>query len=378
MKARLTIYILLLITVVLLAACNPNEKEVNESKNDYEIHQVEEKVIIPRVELIAGVLSQTTLRDKYGPEGDGSEYYRELESFFSEYEDHEAIRIAQKLVSNNFESGSQLSYVMTLGDLPNLKRDNSYCYYLLRKVRDEKLFEAYRKALIDLAEVSNFEAFYKSHEDLYMDILEDEQEKMNFDEVRSWMEAFYGDSKEQYCTIFAPGIFPVGGNSITTFSEDGSESNYQVIRATGEGEINPRFTDHIYSLTIHEFGHNYINPIVDTNKELIDEYKLVQLYTPVRFDMKETNYGHPMVFLNEQIIRAVTICGVNELIGEEAAIIDRELNIDRGFYLTDYTVEQIKHYQANRDLYPTFNDFVPVLLENYHKDKKELIELTRQ
>jgi len=31
----------------------------------------------------------------------------------------------------------------------------------------------------------------------------------------------------------------------------------------------------------------------------------------------------------------------------------------------EYTIEQIEYYQDNRDKYPTFDDFIPYLLQKY-------------
>lgn len=60
--------------------------------------------ILPRVELLSGVLTQTTWMKENGPYTNGNEYFRELEKFFSKYKDHPAIKIAQKLTDRGFYS----------------------------------------------------------------------------------------------------------------------------------------------------------------------------------------------------------------------------------------------------------------------------------
>jgi len=55
-----------------------------------------------------------------------------------------------------------------------------------------------------------------------------------------------------------------------------------------------------------------------------------------------------------------------------------EIETLTGFYLTEFTVEQLKYYQANRDQYPDFAQFVPYLLEQYKQHQEELLDLTRK
>ncbi|MEJ6952180.1 hypothetical protein [Natronospora cellulosivora (SeqCode)] len=44
--------------------------------------------ILPRMELLAGVLIQTTWINRRGPQGEGNYYFQDLHNFFSEYQDH--------------------------------------------------------------------------------------------------------------------------------------------------------------------------------------------------------------------------------------------------------------------------------------------------
>ncbi|MGI6645214.1 MAG: hypothetical protein ACOX5D_00795 [Limnochordia bacterium] len=76
--------------------------------------------ILPEMELLAGVLTQTTWMERRGPRGPGNEYYRALKEFFAEYQDHEAVAIAQRLTERGFTYDAPPALICHLGPLPEL------------------------------------------------------------------------------------------------------------------------------------------------------------------------------------------------------------------------------------------------------------------
>lgn len=90
--------------------------------------------------------------------------------------------------------------------------------------------------------------------------------------------------------------------------------------------------------------------------------------------MRDMAYPNVHVFMNEQVLRAVTSLAARDLYGEAdyKAAVDREQA--SGFYLTKLVVEELEVYRASRDRYPRFTDFVPDLLGSLEKYQAERVK----
>lgn len=75
----------------------------------------------PEMELLGGVLSQTSWIKNHGPAGFGNEYFRALQTFFAPYKNHEAVRIAEALTKSGFTYDAPPGFVCHLGPLPELE-----------------------------------------------------------------------------------------------------------------------------------------------------------------------------------------------------------------------------------------------------------------
>ncbi|HKM42936.1 MAG TPA: hypothetical protein VJZ70_02985 [Limnochordia bacterium] len=118
--------------------------------------------ISPEMELLAGVLSQTSWIDNRGPQGQGNEYFRALQEFFTDYRKHEAVQIAEKLTKGGFTYDAPPAFICHLGSLPNLDLEYEYSEYLVGRAGGKKDLEEFRLALIDLAQKANFLSFFQT------------------------------------------------------------------------------------------------------------------------------------------------------------------------------------------------------------------------
>lgn len=373
MKRKYIYLILSLLVVVLIVLFNDLAKynDMSESQNIFNEINIE---TLPRIELLAGVLSQTSWMDERGPQGKGNKYFQELQLFFSEYKEHEAIKVAEELTQKGFAYDAPINFIFSLSELPKLN-SNGYSNYLVMRAGDEEILEKFRVALIDLANESNFlDDFYKkniNNYNRYMDLVGN-----NFDRelIVKWMEDFYGYLKDEYHMVITPGMFPVGGHG-AIIKKNNKEVVYQLVRETGISEGEPEFQKDIPLLALHEWGHSFINPAVEQQKDKIDFYNLQKFFVPVEEIMGKQAYNNVYVFLNEQILRAVTIIAIRDMFKTDLWANQIEYHKDRGFYLTEFTIEQIDYYIDNRDKYKTFNEFIPYILLKYHENEDILLSL---
>lgn len=323
--------------------------------------------ILPRVELLSGVLSQTSWMHTRGPYGKGNNYFRDLQRFFSAYKDHEAIIIAEELTKMGFIFDAPLTFILSLGEIPILAKDTSYSDYLIRRGGGEDNLEKFRIALADLAVESGFEKFFELHRTDYKQYIEKSVKGVDFDKIIKWIEDFYGWRGNEFHIVFAPAMFPGGGYGPEIIKPNGDKIFYQVVREGGGSESEPEFNlgeNYLEDLTIHEWSHSYVNPTFGPFIELMEEGYLFELFKPVEAKMNNMAYGHVGTFYNEQIIRAITCIALEDLYGIDIKS-SSMLEKSQGFYLTDYTIELLKHYKQNRDKFKTFKDFAPILLKKY-------------
>jgi hypothetical protein len=116
------------------------------------------------------------------------------------------------------------------------------------------------------------------------------------------------------------------------------------------------------AILIHEFNHSFVNPLLDNsaNAALIEKVgqKLFQWSQP---EMESQAYTDWRIVINESIVRAAVFVYMkdNGLINRGTGDFLFEEMWRRGFHWTPELVETLHHYAANRDNYPTLNDYYP-------------------
>lgn len=331
--------------------------------------------ILPEIELLAGVLSHTSWMNRRGPRGIGNEYFRELQTFFANYKDHKAIKIAEELTKKGFAYDAPPNFILSLGPLPKLKPINGFSEYLLGRAGGRNHLESFRKELVKLAAESKFISFYQKHRPFLEEVLKSSAQDFNGTKVITWLQEFFGSQGDEYHLVFAPAFFRGGGYAATIDTRDGRKIIYQVIRENGTSIKKPEFYDTrvLEELSLHEWGHSFVNPALDKHSSLVDS--LIDLFKPVETEMKQIAYGSHHIFFNEQVLRAAVILAIEDLYGQAEVQKCLEQEQATGFYLTEFTLEQLRYYQKNRAKYPTFIGFAPYLLNCYEQKKEDLLLL---
>lgn len=335
-------------------------------------------VISPRVELLAGVLSQTSWIENRGPKGKGNKYYCDLKEYFSKYKNHKAVQIAEKLTIAGFTYDAPLNYVLSLKEPPSLQHEGEYTDYQISRSGGKKNLEEFTAALNDLSREMDFPSFFESHRAELQGYVDKSVKEFGAEKVLNWLKNFYGevDNKGDFYLVFAPAMFPNGGYAASIPDSTGKLTVYQIIRENGvsENDVNfPKGTD-LELLALHEWGHSYVNLSLQANNSLLEKYQINKLYKPVEERMKKMAYGVYTTFMNEQVLRSAVAVAAKELYGESKYETILKYEKNNGFYLTEFTVEQLDYYSKNRDKYKDFKDFVPYLLEQYNKNMDKLLE----
>lgn len=327
--------------------------------------------ISPEMELLAGVLSQTTWIERRGPEGSGNEYYRALYEFFTPYRDHQAVKLAQGLTDRGFTYDAPPAFIVHLGPLPELELAHEYSAYLIKRAGNRDRLEEFRLALKDLAAESRFLDFYTAWQPYLADIVAECSIDFNPQAVRVWLEEFFGWQGSEFHLILAPAMFPGGGYGATVTTAEGEMIAYQITREWGISATMPQFQTgrSLEQLTIHELGHSFVNPSLEAHPHRVR--KLKPLLYRVREEMRSQAYGDIGSFLNEQVLRAAEVLAAKDLYGVAEAKATLQYNEARGFYLTQFVVEQLEYYRSNREQYPTFRDYAPYLFARLEHSQRQ-------
>lgn len=320
--------------------------------------------ISPQLELLSGVLAQTEWIKLRGPRGEPSRYFKELQAWFSGFHSHHSVKLAGEFTRRGFTYDAPPAFALHLGALPELPLAYPYSEYLIKRADGQARLEEFRQALCDLARESDFPRFFLNHRKDY----DRWCESTCFERGKAvaWLERFYGSAGGEFRLVLAPAMYPSGGYGATVTSADGRKTVYQVVRVAKDEKGVPVFPkgDGLMALSLHEWGHSYVNPALEAHAERIQ--RLGSLYEPVRAVMKKQAYGTIAVFFNEQVLRACTLFAWEEggVLPVAAAKQQLAAEENRGFYLTAKIVSWLRdEYLRNRNAYADFSSFVPTLLD---------------
>jgi hypothetical protein len=378
-KAIFTILLILILPGLIITAQKMADAVLTNYNQNAVMRQLSENVyaeILPRVELLAGVLSQTSWMDRMGPEGNGNTYFVELRKFFEKYKDHPALETAEELTEEGFSYDAPLNFILNRGPLPTLE-GSKYSEYLIDRADGEKILEEFRLALKKLSDKSGFLKFFKNHDLMLNQVLDSTIKGFEAVRITNWLHEYFGYKGDEFHLVFAPSMFPGGGYGASG-EVDGKKVVYQVIRTDKKNQGIPLFPtkNELAELTFHELGHSFVDPAIDEFNELLEEYDLEDLFDPVEDKMRQMAYPNLNRFLNETHVRAMTILAMEDYTGKNYDI-DKSLEKERerGFYFIDYTFSKMKEYKNNRRSYKTFKEWMSELLMNYRDDKEALLEL---
>jgi hypothetical protein len=120
--------------------------------------------ILPSLELLSGVLSQTSWIERRGPQGAGNRYFQALKEFFAPYREHDAIQFAEALLKRGFTYHIPPTFVLHLSPMPEFVPLHDYDDPgLLQRAGGRHSLEFFRHALKKLAEESHFLEFFDQY-----------------------------------------------------------------------------------------------------------------------------------------------------------------------------------------------------------------------
>ena len=311
--------------------------------------------IDPRIELMYAVMCSTTswAEDEF-TELD-FEYKDEFCNHFSEYKDHEAVKMADLLIKDEGQKKLfrlKVSLFMLCHTKPpefKLREGESLGLMINSNgFEQEANWAKFSGLLRQYIKDTDFMKFYYQHDEFYKTVSINSNH-LKIENSLSILENYYG-IKRKFTTILAPlanHSLTVGRTpAVTIFSPTKVENNL------------PVFEDENYRC-MRSLSHGFVHPIIYEHMDEVNKYQ--KLFRPIQGKIREV-YPEWHRFLNAQIIEAVLARYILHTEGAENAIKYVHTQYSRGFIYTEPLYYKLAEYAENRDKYHSFEDFFPEIL----------------
>lgn len=287
-------------------------------------------------------------------------YKTDALEYFGKYKNHNAVVLAKALVEKGFVADYAVSWLFQFSDFPEFARTGTVSFPFAKRPLPADSLELFRKELIRFYTETECEFFFKTQEGFYQTMVAAVRDSFSRKDIIPVIETYFGIKKSaEYEVILSP-LMHSGG-----FAIERSDKN-ALYALVGPGAVKDSFPefDKVFleqDLVIHEFSHNYANPIVE---QFMAETKKLEkdLFPAVREKVEQEGYASWESFMFELIVRATTIRIVENVYGTEAAaeLIDYETSV--GFEYVTAIADELKTYEAQRDKYPTLVEFYPNII----------------
>lgn len=299
-------------------------------------------------------------------------------NYFQEYKDHDAVQKLAILVKRTGIDGP-VGLMLHYAELPHISIRHELNENTLKSFSEtgdvndgRREINEFIEAFTDFYIQSNVEAFLAKHNSYYQKAIEDIKKNLPAEGFIETLEMYYGKQNKAYILNPSPVLFPgfgfgkriVTDDRLVVFNtfgpfpssfENNSEFHYHFDNA-----------DKIRDLSVHEFGHSFVNPITELpeNKKLIEQY--AYLFEPLKEHMGKQGYRTWWICVTEHLVRLGEIrIALAMQDNKTADKLRHDYTKQRHFVYLPYLEAKIAEYENNRDKYPGFNDFLPLLLNAF-------------
>lgn len=247
-------------------------------------------------------------------------YLRDLDAHFAPFASHPAVEMTREMRrAHGISYNAPLTLAIQLDDaLRPAGRLSPLPAGVDARWKDAPVDEYVARAR-DFAEASDLEGFLRAEsaytskvEQAFRDFLADKP-------VLAWFDGVFG-RRANATYLVAPGLLTGKWNyGLHAVRPDGAEVVVQVMNLEGadaNGLPHPGETTH--GLLAHELAHTYVNPIVEARLDALKDVAL-PAFESVHEAMARQTYGTETIFLDESVVRAVTVLYLRENAGEDAA-----------------------------------------------------------
>ena len=296
--------------------------------------------------------------------------YAEItEQYFGEYKTHKLITFAEKLrKEKGISHDAVMSMAVHLDDSLNPRIEFEKSSLDKRWSKDDAA--TFVKLLQQFYKDAKCEEFFKKSEKMYHEAairFLHVYDLIDFD----WYVSFYGEKpSEKFNITLALGV----GDTIYSVEYknniSGEREVYMFLGAGGTDNTGmveyDSYINLYYTTLVHEFGHSFVDPLIDKHKELFmaNGEKIFKLLEP---EMRMQGFDNWKTMLNEALVRASVVKYLKAHDFEKNMIENLlQHELINSFLWIRPLVDVLEKYDSQRNDYPTIASYIPTLAQSYN------------
>ncbi|MDO3695972.1 DUF4932 domain-containing protein [Wenyingzhuangia sp. chi5] len=304
----------------------------------------------------------------------------------------ETAKLHDTLISFGYGNDAMMEVLLEQPEFDLLQRPSDFKFSQThlkgnKKKILENIISNYLQVLYNFYHTENIDDFFKKNTYFYNGAIHEVQTHIpkGFTDA---IEKYYGDSREKYVVLVSPMmIWPIENNEGRgigpTVQKDGKKNVYEIMSPYVQIPINSTkkkydqfgfdYQPRARVLTIHEFGHSFVNSELENYHKQIDNSS--RLFTK-KLEKKMNSKG--IQTWNVYVIESLVRLG-------EIRIAEIQKDKERADYLRNYHTnlehfiflpqleEKIIEFENDRKKYPMWKDFIPELLNVFENGTPEFI-----
>jgi uncharacterized protein DUF4932 len=322
----------------------------------------------PRVELMS-VIFRLAGNPEYN-QGRVPRYNAAIDSHFASVRDHPAVLLARRLrEANDVSYDAVMSMAVHVQDADTLKervpfdRPGITLDARWQGAEARPFLEAARRFVVD----SRFREFTQSQQELYhltsarLRLLVERQ--VDF----TWFDRFFRTLPGAHF-VLVPGLANGDGNYGPRIRADnGSEEFYAILGVADVDSAGlPHFAEGMIPTVVHEYNHSYVNPVTARHAASFEK-AATRVFAAVADPMRRQAYGDWKTMINESLVRAAVARYILAHRGSQAANDEVQEQRANRFLWMPELVALLGEYQRERGRYPTFDAFMPRIVEYFDR-----------
>ena len=321
------------------------------------------------IELMA-ILARTAGNQEYNMDMAG-QYTKDTEAWFAPYKQHATVASFQSMRNQH-----SISYDAVMSMAIHLEIDRGKIRFLgeqsdLQKRWKDVDINDFIGKLNKFYTDTRFHDFFEQHRSFYDKGLKAYEANVMTYFHQDWYARFYGTAPTDRFRIVI-GFTNGGGNygpsrqlpgqPREAYAICGYYINPQTGKPYGEGAD-------MATTLIHEFNHSFVNPLLnnEANASLIATIGQ-KLRKFSAYAMERQAYGDWQTVVNESIVRAAVVLYMLDQGFDQKQVLNELVDlVCRSFNWMPELVASLRYYAANRDKYPTLNDYYPEIVSCLNK-----------
>lgn len=286
-------------------------------------------------------------------------YKQRAAEYFEPHKAHPAVSLALELFEQGFVADYPVNWVFQCSPFPDFEKQETVDFPF--DILSSDSTELFREALIDFYHVAECEKFLQKQQPLLDDMTTQVWANLKRKDIISVIENYFGIEKPGTYELVLSPLVHQGGFGVEQMDHP---KLIAMVGPNGLQDSMPGF-DHVFmeqDMVIHEFSHNYGNPIIDAFLPKTSDIES-WMFPLIKEAAEAEGYGTWEAYLYELLVRSTTIRIVHQVYGPEAARELMDYEESAGFGHSVLLSDLLKTYEANRQAYATLHDFFPEILK---------------